>query len=69
MWKTFKVEQLTLRVTEVEGKVIPVHAMKPYRGSRGTAPVILNHGARWRLVVNIMPRPLYPWKNNPVPTE
>jgi len=32
VWKTLKVEQLTLRVTEVKGKVIPVHAVKPYRG-------------------------------------
>jgi hypothetical protein len=26
LWSTLKVEQLTLRVTEVKGKIVPVHA-------------------------------------------
>jgi len=30
------------------GKVVPVHVTKPHRGSRGTAPLILNLGNRWR---------------------
>ena len=33
--------------------------MKAYGGCRGIAPLILNIGTRWRLVVNFMPRPLY----------
>jgi len=37
----------------------PVHAMKAH-GSRRTALIILNFGTRWRWVVNITPRPLYP---------
>ena len=38
--------------------VIPIHAMKAYRRSSGTAPLILNLGARWWWLVNITPRPL-----------
>jgi hypothetical protein len=29
-------------------KIFPVHAMKAHRDSRGTAPLILNVGTRWR---------------------
>jgi hypothetical protein len=43
-----------------ESKVVPVHAMKAYKGSGSVNPLILNLGARWRLVVNFMPWPLYP---------
>jgi hypothetical protein len=28
-------------------KLVPVHSMKAYRGSRGTGPLVLNHGTRW----------------------
>jgi len=31
--------------------------MKAYRGRRGTAPLILNFGTRWKWVFNFMPRP------------
>jgi hypothetical protein len=31
-----------------KGKVVPVHAMKAYRGSRGIALLILNFSAIWR---------------------
>jgi len=31
----------------VEGEVVPVKAMKAYRGSRNMAPLILNLEARW----------------------
>jgi hypothetical protein len=34
-----------------------VHAMKAGRGSRGLAPVILSFGSRWKIVVNLTPRP------------
>jgi len=38
--------------------------MKSYRGSRGTAPFILNLGTRWRRVFYLgMPRPLLREKN------
>jgi len=33
--------------------------MKTYRGSGGTAPLILNFGTRWKWVVTFTPRPLY----------
>jgi hypothetical protein len=32
----------------VKGKVVPFHAMKAYRGSRGIAPLILKFGVRRR---------------------
>ena len=41
-------------------KVVPVHAVKAYRDSRGKAPLILNFGTRWRWVANFMP-----WGKNP----
>jgi hypothetical protein len=34
--------------------------MKPYTGSGGLAPLILNLSTRWRSAVNCTPRPLYP---------
>ena len=34
----------------VKGKVVPVNAMKAYRGSRGVAPLILKFGFRGRSV-------------------
>jgi len=48
-----------------EGKVVLVHAMKTYRGSRGIAPLIPSLGTRWWGVVNFTPRPLYQRRNNP----
>jgi hypothetical protein len=52
----------TSRVVWVTNKklVVPVYVMKAYRRSRGTAPLILNLGTRWRWVVNFMAQPLYP---------
>jgi hypothetical protein len=42
-----------LAESAVEGsrKVVPIHTMKAYRGSRGIAPLILNLYSRWRGVV------------------
>jgi hypothetical protein len=40
-----------------KGKTVPVNAMKACRGSRPTAPLILNLGARFRGVTNITPNP------------
>jgi hypothetical protein len=31
-----------------KGKVVPVQAVKAYKGSRGTSPFILNLGHRWK---------------------
>jgi len=36
--------------------------MKLYKERGVVAPLILIFGARWRLVVSLMPRPLYPWE-------
>ena len=36
-----------------------------YRGSRGTAPLILNFSSVWRWVSNFMPLPLYLWGKYP----
>ena len=38
-------------------KCFPINAMKAYRGSRGTTPLILNFGTRWRWVANLTLRP------------
>jgi hypothetical protein len=35
--------------------------MKAYMDIGGTAPLILNFGTRWRQLVSLTPRPLYPW--------
>jgi hypothetical protein len=39
---------------------VPVHAIKAHGGRRDTAPLIHNFGIRWRLVVNLTTRMLYP---------
>ena len=57
------------RKVKGKGKVVPVHAMKAYRGSRGIVPLNLNLDARWRWVVNLTPWQLYPWGRTPVHTE
>jgi hypothetical protein len=41
-------------------------AMKAQRGSRGIALLFFNLGARCGWVVNVTPRPLYPWERDPV---
>ena len=33
---------------KVKDKVAPVHAIKTYKGSGGTAPLVFNLGSRWR---------------------
>jgi Na+/H+-dicarboxylate symporter len=35
-------------------KVVPVYATKAYKRSQGIAPLLLNPGTKWRLVVNAM---------------
>jgi hypothetical protein len=51
---------------KVKVKVVPVHTMKAYRGSRGITPLVLNHGTRWCSI----PQLLYPSPGmNPPSTE
>ena len=45
-------------------KAVPVHAIKTYRGSGGTAPFIPNLGTGWSWVVKVAPQQLYSWGNN-----
>jgi len=49
----------------VKDKAVPDHSMKVYWGRRGIVPLILNLGTRWIDVVNLKPRPLYPWGKPP----
>ena len=50
-----------------EGKitVFAIHSRNAYKRSRSKAPPILNLGARWRLMVRLTLRPLYPRKEEP----
>ena len=52
----------------VTGKVISVHTMKVFMGSRSTVSIILKLSPRWRWVIYIMPQHLYPQEINSVPT-
>ena len=45
---------------KVKGKVVPVHCMKSYKGSRRTAEFLLKLGNGWRWVVNLPPQGKYP---------
>jgi hypothetical protein len=47
----------------MKGKVDPITC---YGGLEGEYS-FLNLGAKWVWVVNATPRPLYPWKREPVP--
>jgi len=47
----------------VKGCIVPVRAMKAYRGRRIIAPLILDLGTWWRWVVNFKTCPLTPGKN------
>lgn len=52
--RNFKPKEYTERTA------VPLHAMKPYRESGGTVPLIPKLDARWRKVVNFKCQPLYP---------
>ena len=43
--------------------------MEAYRDTGVIAPLILNFGCRWRWVVNLTPRLLYPLERTTVPIE
>jgi len=47
-------------------EAFPVQFMAANSRIGGIAPLILNLGTRWRLVVNLM---LYPREGTPVPSE
>jgi hypothetical protein len=51
-----------------KGNVL-AHAMKAKRQRKCIAPLILNLGTRWRLIVNFTPWQLYAQKRTLVPTE
>jgi hypothetical protein len=54
---SFRVDVITQIIFgEDSGKVVTVHAMNAYRGSRGVAPLVLTLGTRYRCVVNFTPR-------------
>jgi hypothetical protein len=66
IYKYTNVDTVHVMLTYKKVNVALSHAVKAQRGSRGT-PLLFNLGVRWRWVVNVTPRPLYPG-NNPVPT-
>jgi hypothetical protein len=53
----------------VNGNVITVHAIKAYRGRRGTAPLIFNLVITWSLSGYFMIRSLYHREITPVPLQ
>jgi hypothetical protein len=44
------VNEVHLRGKGIQGKVVPVYAMKAYKGSRGLTPLILDVTTRFRRV-------------------
>jgi len=50
-----------------KSKVVLAHATKAYMGSRRRAPLILYRSSRWKWVVSITPRPLYPREEHRYP--
>ena len=51
-----------------KGKVVFL-TVKACMGSSGVAPLVLNLGTGWKLMVNLTPQPLYPREISLVPTE
>ena len=58
----------SILATPSRNKVVPVHAMKAYRGS-GVTAIIPNLGTSRRSVVSSTFKPLYLWVEVPVPTD
>jgi len=46
-WKSSRTAIIEKGKSDDEGKDIPINALKAYRGSRGTAPLILILSVRW----------------------
>jgi len=61
--------KVTDRSGKQTGEAVAVGTLKVYMGSRVTAPLILNFCTRYRWVVNITLRPLYPRWRTAVPCE
>ena len=56
MYYPYHYSRINIKLATVhESRVVPVHTLNTYMGSRGIAPHILNLGTRWRLVVNFIP--------------
>ena len=56
--------KLTAR-TLLKASKVDLHVIETHSGRRGIAPPILTLGAGWKCVVNFIPRPLYPLRENP----
>jgi hypothetical protein len=54
---------------KVKGKVVPVHVIKAYRGSRGIVPLILNLDTDEVEWLTSCPQLFYPAGRTPVPNE
>ena len=46
-------------------KVVPVNAVKEYKGNQGREPLNFNLSTRWSWVISLMLRPLYLQENSP----
>jgi hypothetical protein len=46
-------------IMSLKGKVVPLHAIKAYRGSRCADPLILNLGTKWRWAVSFRLQTLF----------
>ena len=51
----FVLTKLCSHSQNYEGGVVPVHAMKAYKDTGGTPPLILNLDTSWTSVVNVTP--------------
>jgi hypothetical protein len=49
------------RSADIKAKLLHVHAMKACRGSRGTAPFILNLRVRWRCQITLKHGKIVQW--------
>jgi len=47
-------------------EVVPICAIKAYRGNIGLAALILNLGTGWKSVVSLTPQPLSLQRKNPI---
>jgi hypothetical protein len=54
---------------KLKGILFHVHSMKTYQGSSGIAPLILNFGIKWRLVLHITPGHFTPREGARMPIE
>jgi hypothetical protein len=58
---TFPVQYISIMFfIKAKGNVVPLHTKMAYRGSGGIVPLNINLDPRWRCVVSLAIRPLYP---------